>query len=511
MSEDKSIFMNKGEIDRLCADKSITQNNLFLAVTSFVLSKFVYSKNLLISTISNGRFNPNQQKTLAMMVKTLPLALKLNSDLSIKEFFEYVNEEWFNVLSYSVYPFTKIADEYGLTPDFMYAYHGNIIHDIEMAGKTHKRDSLDYDELKFKMHIYVEEIGDEYKIACQYNDKLYSDELVNTFLDCISTVLSKFTTFDENTLLKDISMIEDDDWGADSLDFVDIDEYRLNKIFEKQVELYPNNLAISAEDGDFTYEELNIRANRIANALIKRGVVAEDKVMFILKRDSNVFASIFGILKSGAAFIPVDSDYPKDRIEHVLTDSDSKFIIIDDIVDIKDIDLSEYSDNLINISDLLEESDVSNPNPELKPENLAYIIYTSGSTGLPKGVMLEHKNLANFVYPDPKNIYSYDLATNGPAENYKALSISTVAFDMLLQETMTALMNGIPIAFANDVEYKNPLALCDFIKRTGANVYSGTPSRLLQYLELEDLGKNSPNLRYLLLVEKDSRHNYWMS
>ena len=487
VSADKSIFLNKSEIDELCMDKSITQNNLFLSVTSFVLSKFVYNKDLLISTISNGRFNPNQQKTLAMMVKTLPLALKLNSDLSIKEFFDYINDEWFNVLTYSSYPFTKIADEHDIVPDFMYAYHGNIIHDIEMAGKTHKRDSLDHDSLKFKMNVYVQEIGDEYKIACQYNDKLYSDELINTFLDCISIVLHKFATFDENTLLKDISMIEDDDWGADNIDFVDIEEYRLNKIFEKQVDLYPNDLAISAEDGDFTFEELNVRANKIANALIKRGVVAEDKVMFVLKRDSNVFTSIFGILKSGAAFIPVDSDYPKDRVEHVLTDSDSKFIIIDDIVDIKNIDLSEYSDNLISISELLEETDTSNPNPELKPENLAYIIYTSGSTGLPKGVMIEHKNLANFVYPDPKNIYAYDLATNGKAENYKALSISTVAFDMLLQETMTALLNGIPIAFANDVEYKNPLALCDFIKRTGPNVYNGTPSRLLQYLELDDL------------------------
>ena len=158
-------------------------------------------------------------------------------------------------------------------------------------------------------------------------------------------------------MIKDISIVEANELSVDDLNLVELDEYRLNKIFEKQVELYPHDLAISAEDGDFTYEELNNRANKIANALIKRGVVAEDKVMFILKRDSNVFASIFGILKSGAAFIPVDSDYPKDRIEHVLTDSDSKFIIVDDIVEIKNIDLSDYSNHIIQISELLEETD----------------------------------------------------------------------------------------------------------------------------------------------------------
>ena len=156
----------------------------------------------------------------------------------------------------------------------------------------------------------------------------------------------------------------------------------------------------------------------------------EDRVMFVLKRNSNVFASIFGIAKSGAGFIPIDPDYPKDRIEHVLTDSESKFIIVDDIIDINEVDLSEYSDNLLNIDDLLAEEDISNPNPDVNGENLAYIIYTSGSTGLPKGVMIEHRNITNFVYPDPSSIYCYEIATNSKKENYKCLSIATVAFDM---------------------------------------------------------------------------------
>jgi amino acid adenylation domain-containing protein len=494
---EENLLLDKVEIDEFCNKSSITQNNLFLAVASFVLSKFAYNKDLLIATITNGRFNPNQQKTLAMMVKTLPLALNLDSDLTISEFFEYINKEWFDVLTHSSYPLTRISDEYGFVPEFLYAFHGNIVEDIEIAGQTVKRQSLDEDNLKFKLNLNIVENEDGYDVSMKYNNHLYSPALIKTFLDSFSVVANKFMTFSQDTPLKDISIVEAKYLSVDDLNLQELDEYRLNKIFERQVELHPDETAIYAEDGEFTFSELNARANRIANALIKRGVVAEDKVMFILKRDSNVFASIFGILKSGAAFIPVDSDYPKDRVEHVLTDSGSKFIIIDDIVDIKDIDLSEYSDNIIEISELLEEKDTSNPDPELKGENLAYIIYTSGSTGLPKGVMIEHRNLANFVYPDPRSVYTYELASNGKREGYIALSISTVAFDMLHQETMTALMNGIPIAFANDDEYKNPLALCDFIKRTGANVYSGTPSRLLQYFELDDLAEEFSKFKVL--------------
>ena len=349
------IFMDKDAIDDFCSKSSISQNNLFLAAVSFVLNKFVYNRNILIATITNGRFNPNQQKTLAMMVKTLPLALKLNSDSNLKEYLEYINGEWLNVLTYSSYPLTEISNQYDITPEILYAYHGKIIEDIEIGGMNVERQSIDYEGLKFKISINVVEVDNQYRIFCEYNDQLYSPTLINTFLDSIAIVLNKFQTFDESTLMKDISIIENDDWGVDDLAYDEIPEERLNKIFENQVELHPDRVILYATDGEFTYTELNEKANRIAHSLIKKGVGPEDRVMFILNRDSNVIASIFGILKSGAAFIPVDSEYPSERIEHVLTDSQSKFIIVDDVIEKKGIDLSEYTENLLDVNELLKE------------------------------------------------------------------------------------------------------------------------------------------------------------
>ena len=483
----EDIFIDKETIDDYCREFNIGQNNLFLAASSFVLSKFVSNKELLIATITNGRFNPNQQKTLGMLVKTLPLALKLNSDLNINEFFEYINGEWLNVLTYSSYPLTQISNDYDITPEILYAYHGKIIEDIEIGGMTVERQSFDYDGLKFKININVVEVDDQYRIFCEYNNQLYSSTLINTFLNSVSVVLDKFISFNQDTQLKDISIIENDDWGSDDLDYIDIPEVRLNKIFEKQVELNPDNVVVYATDGEFTYSQLNQRANRIANALIKKGVGPEDRVMFILNRNSNVIATAFGILKSGAAFIPVDSEYPADRIEHVLTDSESKYIVVDDVIDKKGIDLNDYSENLLDINELLKESDTSNPDPDVDEHSMAYIIYTSGSTGLPKGVILEHGNLANFVYPHPSNVCTYELVHNLQKEDYKVLSTTTIAFDVFQQELMGSLLNSVPIVFANDTEYKDPIEMMDLIHRTGANVYVATPSRLLQYLEIEEM------------------------
>lgn len=106
-----------------------------------------------------------------------------------------------------------------------------------------------------------------------------------------------------------------------------------------------------------SYDELNRKSNRIANALIKLGVKAEDKIMFMLKRDSNLIATILGIIKSGAGFIPIDPEYPDDRIKHVLNDSESKYIIT-----------KEDLPNKLNIDDLLKENDERNPNPILNPK-----------------------------------------------------------------------------------------------------------------------------------------------
>ncbi|WP_406535292.1 amino acid adenylation domain-containing protein [Methanobrevibacter sp.] len=488
-ASEESKVIDKEMVDKFCNESSITPNNLFLSISSFLLSKFVNNRNLLFASITNGRFSPDEQNTLAMMVKTLPVSLKLDSDLSFKEYFEYINKEWVTTLSHSSYPLTEVVNRYGIIPEFVFAFHGDIIEEIEIGGKVVERESLEYDSLQFKLGLNVAEINGKYDLSCQYNDALYSPQLINTFLDSIIIVLNKLIGYGSeelaNVFLKDVSIMERDVPSLDDLEFIEIEELRVNKIFEKQVELNGDKVILTASDGQFTFNELNEKANRIANALIKRGVGVEDKVMIVLKRDSSVFASIFGILKAGACFIPIDSDYPSDRIEHVLTDSESKYIIVDDIVDTKNIDLSSYSDRLLQFDELLEEENASNPTVDVSPENLAYIIYTSGSTGLPKGVMIEHRNIANLVYPHPDNFYTYELVRNLKKENYKVLSTTTIAFDVFEQEIMGSILNAIPVVFADDIEYKDPIGMMDLIKRTGANVYVATPSRLLQYLEIE--------------------------
>ena len=246
--------------------------------------------------------------------------------------------------------------------------------------------------------------------------------------------------------------------------FDELDTPFLHKRFEKQVETKPDEIALVATDATLTYKELNEKANRIANALIKKGVKPKSNVLAMLPRDSNLISTILGIFKAGCTFVPLDLEYPQERIDYIYENSQADYII----------NTSGEAENSLNIHDLIKEDDASNPDVEITRDDLAYMIYTSGSTGNPKGVMISHENACNEVAENPK------------AEYNNLLSIATIAFDTSLEDILTGLTNGIKIIFANDVEIKNLVDLIKLIKENKPEVMEFTPSRLLSYLEIDE-------------------------
>ena len=470
-------------INEFCNDNSISKNTLFIASTILNLNKFTFTDKTLITTIFNGRSSPSYFNTQGFLVKTVPfITNNENRQVSLRDFIKSIDQIWKNTLGNSTYPYIKIAEEYQLKPEFFYAYHEFLGSDEMMINNKEyipqELAGVDMITVESKINLAIYDNGDDFNVVLEYNDQLYSEGYVKTFLESLKSILVQFLENDmDNCRICDVKLKDDEEVH----EFVDVETPFIHKRFEKQADETPQNIALIASDGSLTYDELNQKANRVANALINRGINANSNVLVMLPRDTNLISAVLGVLKAGCAFIPIDINYPKGRIDYIFENSQADYLIADGVIE-----------NSIGINELLEEEDTSNPQVEINPDDLAYMIYTSGSTGNPKGVMTSHMNITNlFSKSEDSVIY------NAYSKMKRTLALSTVSFDAFLLDFMP-LTFGLEVVLANDSEIKNIKELAELIEREKPDSLTfSAPSRFKQYLEYDEFAKQVPNFKYI--------------
>ena len=260
----------------------------------------------------------------------------------------------------------------------------------------------------------------------------------------------------------------------------------VTKLFEEQVKLHPDKCAVISGKESFTYAQLNEKANKVANALIEKGVERETIVGVVLERCCDFYAVRQGILKSGGAFAVAAPDYPDDRVQFIFEDSGAPFIITTKkIADERKELFSKLSCTILLLEELFEHKNTENPNVEIKEHDLCYCIYTSGSTGKPKGVMIEHINLANFVNPNEKNAETFGYVSRGTV----SLSMAAMTFDVSVLEEFLPLTNGLTAVIASDDEIENPIMLGNLIIEHKVDIMTTTPTYLSNMIDLPQLRK----------------------
>ena len=198
---------------------------------------------------------------------------------------------------------------------------------------------------------------------------------------------------------------------------------------------------------------------------------------------------MFGVNKAGAAFIPCDPQYPADRINHIITDSEASYIIT------TSDKFSDYPvEKAIDVSKIIIGENTNNPNVEIDDNSLSYMIYTSGSTGKPKGVMLTHRGICNYLNPHPANRHVY--AVKNEVNVY--LSVTTVSFDMSFKEHAVTLCNGKTLVFAGDTQMNDPRELTKLMNEYKVDCINATPSRLSQYMDYEPFEKALANCKVIM-------------
>ena len=469
-------------IDNAARRYVMTEFELIFAAVSMTLAKYTSSEDVVLGIPTNMRPG-GAEDVIGMFVNTAPVRVKPARDMALTEYLRSAVDAIRATTYGASLPFEDVVAEFVKQRD----ESRNPIFDVSVNymwnPPAYNQDGLSV-ALYAPLQRMSRDIGFTFRksekgLLCmvQYASELFEDEVIENFIGQLRNTLALIGRETPATVRDALALPEDqraqlDVFGTTATEAPS--ETLLHRFFEHSVEAHPDHIALIARDATLTYRELNERANIVAHNLIARGMRTGDSVALLLPRESCFFACMFGVNKAGAAFIPCDPQYPADRINHIIEDSEASFIIT------TQDKLADYpADKAIDVSEILIGDQTENPDVEMDGEALSYMIYTSGSTGKPKGVMLRHKGICNYLLPHPANPHMHYIRENISAY----LSVTTVSFDMSFKEHTAALCNGKTLIFAAEDEMNDPRALARLMDQYGVDCFNATPSRLQQYMD----------------------------
>lgn len=498
---DKDIFENINKVSR---ELKITPYMLMLSAFYILLSKYTSQDDIVVGTPIVGRDLPVLSNVLGMFVNTLALRQSVNSQESFSDFVSRLKEYCLLAFQNQTYPFNELVKELNIKRDssrnplfdFMFIYQNNGYPDIKFED-IQAEYFIPYGHIsKFDLSLEIIPIDNELSLRFEYCTKLFSADFIHKFATHYINILS---TILKNTIIKiaDIDMLSElekrqllYDFNNTTIDYP-YDETIVD-LFEKQVEKTPNNIAVIFENQQLTYKELNEKSNQLARYLIENGVTSNSIVGIMLPRSLEIMIAFLAVLKSGACYIPIDQNFPNERIEYMLENSNASILL--KLNATKGVNFRNTSNIDINNS-IVYNYDKSNLCTRINPDNPSYIIYTSGSTGKPKGVVLTHKSLMNLT------CYLNNVVDYFRNEQYISIaSITTISFDIFLFETIISLQKGLKVVIANEAQQTNPNLLDDLIYKYDIKAIQMTPSRMDIFINNKEYMPHLSNLKYITLA-----------
>ena len=479
-------------INKFCKENKASIFNFFMAVFSLYISRVSSLNDFTIGTPILNRGNFKEKQTTGMFISNIPFRVSVNNDISFAQFLSNISMDFLKIFRHQKYPYQYLLEDLRKQDSSLPNLY-NVALSYQNARTNAQTSSVKYESewvetnyIADDMDIHIYDMNDTGNINIAY-DYLTSKYSIDDICFIHARILHIINQILENNeiILKDIEIVTPDEKKKLLYTFNNTQmDYPKNKtisqLFEEQVEKTPDNIAVVFGDQQLTYRELNERANSLANYLRNNKISRNDIVGIMVNRSLEMLVAILAVLKSGACYIPIDPEYPQDRIEYMLNNSNAKMLLT-----FKKLESKVTFDNklFIELDNKLYTSNRENLKNVNKPEDLAYIIYTSGSTGLPKGVMLKHNNINNFIH-GMCNIVDFNTTKT-------IVSVTTISFDIFVLESLLPLQKGLKIVIANENEQNDIRLFNSLCLKNNVNIIQTTPSRF------QVLISNSNELDYL--------------
>ncbi len=400
MLDKVSEYIDYQEISDYCKRLEISPNNLFAGALGICLNRYTREKKLCFCTAHNGRIDERVQDKVGMFVKTLPVVVETDPGQKLEDYLKGIRTDMKELWTHQTYPFSDMVTNFGIAMDLTYTYQKGILEYFEMPQGHVKMEYMHEGSTHDKLSIYIYQFPDNFEIRCEYNNALYDRDYMEVFAASLKNTLEEILAADPSKTACSAITIVNPAEKEKVLEFAQGTTLAYDNtlsfpdLFRAQVAKNPNNPAVKDIFGTLTYEQLDRQSDVMAGKLISMGVKPDDFVAVVLSRRKEYVVTVLGIQKARAAYVPMDSEYPIDRLLYMMENSRSAVLVTEKELYAKKQEEGDFQHrNVLFLEDINLDAPIEKVTDLPGPDNLAYMIYTSGSTGKPKGVMISHRGL----------------------------------------------------------------------------------------------------------------------
>ncbi|WP_032632428.1 non-ribosomal peptide synthetase, partial [Pseudomonas syringae] len=481
----------------------VSAASLFHLAFAQMLGRLSGREQVVFGTILMGRMQGGQgaERALGMFINTLPLRVDLG-DQGVRDGVKATHRRLTGLLGHehaSLALAQRCSGVIAPTPLFsalLNYRHSNVAVTDEALTAWSGIQSLglaDEERTNYPLTVNVDDTGEDFLFTSLVTASIGAQRVCDYLQRAVEGLVDALEQAPQ-TPLHAISILPPSEraqllehWNLPGK--ADTDEIPIHQQFEAQAAQRPDSVALRFEAQTLSYGELNARANQVAHRLLVLGVRPDDRVAICVERGPEMIIGLLGILKSGAGYVPMDPAYPLERLAYTLGDSAPVALLSQQSVQ-QALPVTEVP--VINLDDAdLQDESVCNPQVAVKPSDLAYVIYTSGSTGLPKGVMVEHRNVAR-LFSATEDWFGFN------EQDVWAL-FHSFAFDFSVWEIWGALLHGGRLLIVPQLVSRSPEDCYDLLCSAGVTVLNQTPSAFRQLIAAQGENGQAHSLRQVIL------------
>lgn len=433
------------ELKLFAAQNGTTLFNVLVAGLAIMLGRYGRTQDVPIGTAVANRSKTELESLIGCFANTLVLRCGVDPKQSFQELVTHIGNTTLEAFDHADVPFDGVVEavqperNLSIPPIFqvMFRLHNQKMGEgIEFSGVHQSLIPISTDNAKLDLNFSLAESERGIEGVIEYATDLFSPETIQRMINHYCTILESAMVHykqpvEQLSMLSREEIAQVDSWNDTESAYPE-DEC-LHHLFEQTVERYPNKLAYVCGDDEFTYTELNVRANRLAHFLQSRGVTAETRVAVSVERSTWAGISALGIFKAGGTYVPLDANYPKERLNHMLDVAKPKVILTVGALADRYSDADAEVICLDTHWDEIKTQSVSNP-PSIGASHSAYVLFTSGTTGMPKGILVSHHSFRNLAVSQSE----LDLLDS----NSRVLQFASLSFSIALWGTFMAWTSG---------------------------------------------------------------------